>query len=453
MSPIDDELRSLLHTRADALSPAPDPLAGIERRADRMRRNRMGASVAGAALAVAAIAVAVPSLVPERGDDSSQVAVSTEPSPVAPSASTPAVVPGALDPAHPWGYRGEAKLGTGSLLTSLRAEWAARHPGTTLTPLYGEIFESSQQPQIAFVSTGGGADRWGVATSSAAGWTFLQDAVLAPATTVLMAALPADEVPRLLVIASPSVGAVLYAADGFDFHEIHAPGPTAGVAYAPLEGDTSSDMVRVLDGDGDLSHPLFLGPAPDYTPPAPPPSARQPDETSAAPALAARYAFDPATPWAYRGAKQDGTGDILSADRKHFATYHGGDQGQKDTALYLVHLSSTTDVAVVLHARSDGSWVSFTARQGTTTTQVAYQAAAAEDILSAYVPLDGQHGLLVGVASDQAANLVLQTGSRAEVGGSRTAGVWDWAPHADPQARLAVFATGDAEPYSSQPAT
>jgi hypothetical protein len=268
-----------------------------------------------------------------------------------------------------------------------------------------------------------------------------------------MAALPGDELARLMVLSAPSTGDIGYAADGTTFTSMMT---AAGVGVHPLEGDTSKDAVRVLDGDGNEDDPVFRGPAPDYvstTHVSPPPSPTQPAETSSAPTLAARYAFDPAKPWKYRGTTQDGTGDILSADRKQFATDHGEVAGQQDTPLYVVHLSSTTDVAVVLHARSDGNWVSFTSHSGTTTTQIAYQPSKGEDILSAYVPLDAAHGLLIGVASDAAANLVLQTGSRAEVGGSRTAGIWDWAPHADPQARLAVFAAGDAEPYSSQPAT
>lgn len=47
MSPIDDELRTALQRRATAVPPSPDPLAGIERRAGRMRRNRVAVSVAG----------------------------------------------------------------------------------------------------------------------------------------------------------------------------------------------------------------------------------------------------------------------------------------------------------------------------------------------------------------------------------------------------------------------
>jgi hypothetical protein len=453
MSPLDDELRSLLHARADVLSPAPDPLAGIEQRAKRIRRTRVAAAVAGSALVVAAIGVAVPSLIPARGGGAG-VATTTEPTPSA--SATAAAPPGALDPQHPWEYRGNKKVIAANELASLQSEWQTKHPGATVKPLYGSIYESSRRPEIAFVSTGGGQDRWGVATSSEAGWTWLHDEVLAPATTALLAALPGDEVGRLLVIAAPTTGQIEYAKDGSSFRPLTGVAPDIpGVAYAPLEGDTSHDLVRVLDGNGDMDHPVFLGPAPDYvrpTPTATPPSTAQPQETTSAPTLAAKYAFDPVKPWAYRGTNKDGYGDIVSADRKQFATDHGEQPGQ-DTPLYVVHLSATTDVAVVLHARPDGDWVSFTAHQGTTTHQLAYRPAAGEDILSTYLPLDSSHGLLIGVASDQAANLVLQTGSRAEVGGSRTAGIWDWTTTADPMARLAAYAAGDIEPYSSQPAT
>jgi len=451
MSPLDDELRSLLHSRADLLSPAPDPLVGIERRAARMRRTRVASSMVAAAMAVGVVALAVPSVVHDHAARTEQVATTPPtPSPVpTPSPSSAgAAEDGVLNPADPWVYRGNRNVIAD--VSTLQAEWSAVHPGAQLTPLYGEVYESSQKPQITFASTGGG-DRWGVATSSEAGWTFLHDEVLTSGTKVLMAALPADEVPRLLVIAAPTTGQLEYAKDGSSFGPIA--GRLPGVGYVPLEGDTSGDAVRVLDGNGDIDHPVFQGPAPDYQRPTPAPASRGPQETTSAPALAARYAFNPDLPWKYRGTSRDGYGDIVSTDRKQFVTDHGERQGQQDTPLYVVHLSATTDVAVVLHARPGDDWVSFTAHQGSTTHQLAYQPTAGEDILSAYLALDSVNGLLIAVASDSAASLVLQTGSRAEVGGSRTAGIWDWAPHADPQARLAVYAAGDIEPYSSQPAT
>ena len=448
MSPIDDELRSLLHARADVLAPAADPLGGIERRARRMRRNRVAASVAGAALAVSAIAVAVPLLRPGTDSGATQLAThgpSAQPSP--PSTST--AVAGALDPLHPWPYRGDPALIAGSELVTLRAEWATGNPGTTLTPLFGQVYEPSGQTEIAFVAAGT-SDRWGVARSSEAGWEFSIRSLPPGPVTALMMPLPGDEVPRLLILAAPSTGDISYAADGTSYKSVAMVRP--GVAFQPLEGDTSSDRVRVLDGNGDLDHPVFEGSAPEFPPnPSPSPNA-SPTEVTSAPVLAARYAFDPARPWAYRGAQQDGTGDITSADRKQFVTDHGETASRQETPLYVAHLSATTDVAVVLHRGSDGDWVSFTAHSGTATHQVAYEPSSGEDILSAYVPLDAQHGLLIAVVSDQAGNAVLQTGDRAEVGGSRTAGIWDWTPTADPQARLAAFAKGDIEPYASQPA-
>src|SRR3954451_8810401 len=130
MTPIDDELRNLLHARADVVKPAPDPLGGIERRARRMRRNRVAASVAGAALAVSAVAFAVPLLRP--GSDSGATQFATQPPSAQPSASPVTVPAGALDPQHPWAYRGDPAVIAGNELVTLRAEWSAKHPGATL---------------------------------------------------------------------------------------------------------------------------------------------------------------------------------------------------------------------------------------------------------------------------------------------------------------------------------
>lgn len=271
MSPLDDELRALLRSRADTLTPASDPLVGVEKRATKMRRTRVASSVAAAALAVGAIAVAVPSLMPHRAQRTEQVATTPTPSPAStPSPSPVAVDDSALDPAHPWDYRGDRSVVAD--VSTLQSEWSTVHPGAVLTPLYGEVYGSSQKPQITFVSSGGGQARWGVATSSEAGWTFLHDAVLATGTKVLMAALPADEVPRLLVVAAPTTGRLEYAKDGSTFTPIA--GALPGVGYVPLQGDTSRDVVRVLDGNGDIGHPVFQGPAPDAAAPTSGNSAR-----------------------------------------------------------------------------------------------------------------------------------------------------------------------------------
>ncbi|MCU1589735.1 MAG: hypothetical protein JWP11_991 [Frankiales bacterium] len=266
MTPLDDELRSLLHSRADRVSPAADPLGGIERRANRMRRNRVAASVAGAALAVAAVAVAVPALLPGRGGGASSVAATPTPSTPASPAAPGGYGPNELDPAHPWAYRGDQAVLANGNLDTLRRDWDVKHPGAVLTPLYGQVYEPSKRPEIVFVSHSPGADRWGMSTTSESGTVFLVDQPFPSDSSVLMAALSGDEVPRLVIVAGPATGDMSYAVDGVSFHTIV--GPVPGVGFAPLQGDTSQDAVRVLDGNGDLDHPVFLGPAPDAAPPS-----------------------------------------------------------------------------------------------------------------------------------------------------------------------------------------
>ena len=120
MTPLDDELRSTLSARAAALDPSPDPLAGIESRAGRIRRRRVAASGAGAALAVAAVAVAVPAVLPSSGSGTPQLAASGEPS------------PGETQPASPttWGYRGNDL--PAAALDAFRTAWGKRHPSSAL---------------------------------------------------------------------------------------------------------------------------------------------------------------------------------------------------------------------------------------------------------------------------------------------------------------------------------
>jgi hypothetical protein len=246
-------------------------MAGIERRAKRMRRNRVAASVAGAALAVTAIAVAVPVLRPDAHGKGSQFA---PPGPSAPAVVVPSPGNGlVLDPQHPWAYRGDPSLIAGNELTTLQAEWATAHPGSTLSPLFGHVYEPSQKPEIAFVATSPGGNRWGVATSSDAGWVFPVDESLSAPTPVLMAVLAGDGAPRLIVVAGPRTGAISYAVDGVSFHEY--PGPLVGVVFVPLQGDTSRDAVQVLDGNGNIDAPVFQGAAPDpAVSPSPSPGAK-----------------------------------------------------------------------------------------------------------------------------------------------------------------------------------
>jgi hypothetical protein len=266
---LDDELRAVLHGRATVVPPSPDPLAGIERRAARIRRNRIGASVAGSVLAVAAVASVVPLLqgaASEPRPDAPPVA-SAEPS--APASPEPTAVvttsPYALDPGRPWPYRGTPldELGSGTVDTIAR-EYAVEHGvpewSVELTPLWGQVYEPSGQAELVFLASVDGVHRWGVAQGGEAGPEFPVDEALPSPAPALPVALPGDEgVGRLIVVAAPEVGEISY---GPDAASEYAPMVELadGVAITPLEGDPDSDVYRVLDPAG---QEVVSAPAPD----------------------------------------------------------------------------------------------------------------------------------------------------------------------------------------------
>ena len=252
MSPIDDELRTALQRRATGVAPSADPLAGIERRAGRMRRTRMAASLAGSVLAVAAVATVMPVLT--GAPDAPPVAVTRPTATPAPTATTSSY---ALDPRAPWAYRGTPleQLGTGTVETVTR-EYAAKlgvpEDVVTLTPLWGQVDEPSARTELVFLATVGGvggAARWGLARSSEAGPEFVEDQPLPEPAVALAAALPGDEVARLVVVAAPTVGELQYGPDdASEFVAMTALAP--GVGVTPLEGDPLTATYRVVDPAG-----------------------------------------------------------------------------------------------------------------------------------------------------------------------------------------------------------
>lgn len=251
MSPIDDELRRALQRRATGVAPSPDPLAGIERRAGRMRRNRLAASVAGSVLAVAALATAVPLLSSPTGPDAPPVAVTppaASPSPVETSSAY------ALDPAAPWDYRGTplGELGPGTVETVTR-EYATQRgvpeSSLTLTPLWGQVEEPSGQAELVFVAAVDGEARWGVVQASESGPEFPVEQPLPEPAVALAAALLGDEVARLVVVAAPSVGELQYGSDdASEFAPMEELAP--GVGVTALEGDPAMATYRVLEPSG-----------------------------------------------------------------------------------------------------------------------------------------------------------------------------------------------------------
>ena len=270
MAPLDEELRAALRTRADALAPSPDPLAGIERRARSIRRRRIAASVAGAALAVSAIAVGATALRPTG-----------QPGP-APFATATAAPPYALDPAHPWAYRGSPLAELGGLPELAERVWLRAHDtardDVAFSLLYGHRYEPAGQPELVFLvrEKASGRLHWAVALGAPAGPTLSLDFPLRGTPSVLLGALPGDEAPRLVVVGPPQVTRIEYAPAWLPpelgvLVQTRVLVPAApGVAFTALEGRSGREHVIVTAGPTRL----YDGPAPEHadqpTPPAQP---------------------------------------------------------------------------------------------------------------------------------------------------------------------------------------
>ena len=173
-----------------------------------------------------------------------------------------------LDPADPWTYRGsQAALDNGNL-ESFTREWAVRErvaeKTVVFTPLYGEIYEPSQQPVVFYLArSGGGSWHWGVVSGSESGPSFQHDEVLREGRQALVAALPGDTVGRLLVVSSPKTGQATYSPDGRTPRAMTGLAP--GIWITPLDGDPAKDRVVVLDGNGNLDYPLYDDLAPQVS--------------------------------------------------------------------------------------------------------------------------------------------------------------------------------------------
>lgn len=425
MSPIDDELRAALHGRASSLAPSSDPLAGIERRAERLRRNRIGAAVAGSALAVAAVAAVVPAVqsATSSPDPRPPVMASAEPTP------SPQPTAYALDPEDPWTFRG-TPVDEGTRAT-IQGEYATRTGGSEIlvTPLFAQVYEPSAQLEVVFLAEVDGAYRWGVAQSSESGPEFLWDEPLPDPARALVAALPGDEVAaRLLVVAAPEVDEVSYLPDASDGMTM---APLAdGVGTIGVESNPPNDRFLLLvEGEE-----VFRAPAPDLavmvTLPGYDGDGEGPGTDQAPEIDTSGYALDPADPWEFRG--DAAVRDVLAPqDGALLGQWPGRMSDAYDThALYAGRSDAGTSYLVQLHDAMDGEQVvvTTTTRRGDRAPEQSVQPVEAGMLLvQLLVPTDLDDGsvLLVAVASPDASELVLQQDSaRPDDGGGPGVGLW-----------------------------
>ena len=286
MSPLDDELRAMFASRAARVPAAPDPLAGIQARAGRLRRTRLATSVAATALAVSAVAFAVPALT--AGPDTAQLAgpAGTATPPVTPSAGTsptivsptpgssygpiPVGAPGPGNLIRGWPQRGDRTAGPDEAEVVKR--FAASFPGATALPRYSALFAGRTDSGLRFTmgqawfTDDGVAYDVSLTTGGTNGPEFFfgkptQHEVVTLAFVLCCA--PGATKDTLVVIPQPRTGQVSYSPDATT---AFAPagetpgGNVDGVVFIDRDPRATSDRLELLDGNGNLDAPTFRGP-------------------------------------------------------------------------------------------------------------------------------------------------------------------------------------------------
>ncbi|MCA1711457.1 MAG: hypothetical protein LC789_07395 [Actinobacteria bacterium] len=437
MTPIDDELRSMLVSRADVLAPAADPLAGIERRANRMRRNRLAASVAGTALAVSAIAVAVPTLLPDSGRRAPQVAASTEPS------AEPTVVPATRVPATDWPARGNA---TPEALAFARTSYAKAVGRTaadvTVRLLWGGSPDGGPQVLLA-VATGAGPAELVVVYYAEDGEKRLvsHDLLDVDAREVNRVVVPGSE-PYVVAVGEPGATEIAYALDGGDDFEVKP--AVDGVATFRRLGPTRSDpdLLLYTFGNGEqITVPVHTGPAEGQA------------RTSSA------YVLDPAHPWAYRGDPQAVQNGNLATFKRDWAVRRNVPESSVTfTALYGEHYEPANSTVIAYLARSgDGPWFWGVGEStdGGTHFHLDKELPANAMALPGVLRGDEVGRLLVLTAPGTAQALYYPDGTRSRAMASIADGVWITPLDGDQAADRLVVLDGDGnidKPLYDQPA-
>lgn len=268
MTPIDDELRAVLTSRAGALPPSADPLTGIEQRAARIHRTRVARTVAGTALAVALVAVGVPAAlggaaqthrgglatVPSVPVPATPAPRSEAPAPTpAPkvAASTPAGRPSAAATASTSRPAGALSWPSKRLTVAHAAFvdlWAAAHPGSGPVQgevLLGAVLPTSDPVYVLQLWRTGVAPRIVVVTVSRAQPLLVRDDPVPASVSSLEAVVAAGTTPYVVVVGAPAVTRIDYAADGVHY----ATQATGRTALFARTGPTAAvpDLVRTLD--------------------------------------------------------------------------------------------------------------------------------------------------------------------------------------------------------------
>lgn len=265
MTPVDDELRRTLAARADALTPSPDPLAGITTRARGIRRRRAAFTVLGSALAVAVVAVAVPAVVQRESEAPTRFAgsPSATPTPTA-TPEVPTVPANVLD----WAARPADPAGP-SEDDVARAFADARDNPPGRAANYRALFTSGLQTGYSFTVGQAWFDGDALAltvsyaTGGSGGPKLKEYGETTPAPVAVVALL--DDLPGtsshlLVVVPVPGTGQVSYSAKASGAFTPAPENNFDGVALLGRAAGATDDRLEILDGDGDLDRPTYRGP-------------------------------------------------------------------------------------------------------------------------------------------------------------------------------------------------
>jgi hypothetical protein len=246
MSPIDNHLREAL-TRHAADAPAEaDWFTAVEVRARAMHRRRI-ALVSGASAVVLAGAV-VGGLAIASGDQDRVVVPPLDNS--SPSASPTPSPSESVQHRDVLGWPTRSGPGTATLDFADDVLWGGELPDGTFV-VVSQVVDDAGNVRARASITEAGIDRYSI-----------DGAALKPeVTNEVSFVLPGGAYPWVLVIGAPTTGQIEYAADGTSYEPVDTvDGWALFPRTGPGPGSTDGDRIRVLDGDGDLDHPLYEGP-------------------------------------------------------------------------------------------------------------------------------------------------------------------------------------------------
>jgi hypothetical protein len=447
---ITDELRDALSSRTEPVGLSPDFLAGVERKARRLRGQRAAAAVAGSALAVSALGVGGPMLATTLARDPAPPMATSAPTVVEQSSRW------ALDPSDPWPYRGDPAVTADGNQDAYARAVQARHPELaagewSLTPLYGASDEPSGADALVFlVRAADGRSLWGAALSGESGPEVSELRELLPGQSALKVGLPPDGAERLLVVAAPSSDLSFEYAGGGSW------GPMTvredGIAVTPREGDLVTDRFRLLDADGRVVTEGRAQPQVELGDLAVRAEGEGPGTDTPLDVDAAPYALRLSDPWDYRGPAEPSLHPGIAVEATRLFEQGSDGRGWSERGLLLLEREDEgRTVLVQLRTRGDDAVITTTAqRQDEAAAQSSQVVTDGALLVQTFVPsLEG--GLLVALAAPRTGAVETDVRGAEPLVAEQGYAVWRLPATTSP-GQVLLYSEGDGLLFHAEPA-